>query len=180
MRKLGVALLTTAALSVAAATSAEARGFGGFQGGGFGGFHGGAFGGFRGGGFRGSYGGFHSSGFGSFRGGYGGYGGFHRGFGFHRRYGGFGAGLFAGSLIGAYGYPYDYGYPTYGYYLNRYPSYGYFPYSYPAQRVVIVRRPRRVAHTHRSHRMDITSPRHPRGVHARFTPSHRVAMARAR
>jgi hypothetical protein len=159
LKKLGVALLTAAALSVAAATSAEARGFGGFHGG----FHNG---GFHGGGF----GGFHR----------GGVGGFHRGFG------GIGAGLFAGSLLGAYSYPYDYsyrsnyGYPAYGYYPYGYPAYGYFPYSYRARRVVIVRRPHRVIHAHRVHRAAIVTPHQLRGGHARFTPPHQDGMAHAR
>jgi hypothetical protein len=99
-------------------------------------------------------------------------------------------------LLGAYSYPYDYGYPSYygypaygyypysypgyGYYRDGYPAYGYFPYSYPAQRVVIVRRPRHVAHVHRSHRTAIASPHQFRNVHARFTPVHRVGMANAR
>jgi hypothetical protein len=146
MKKLGLALLTTAALSVVAATSAEARGFGGF----------------------------------------------HRGFGgFHRGFGGFGAGLFAGSVLGAtgafaYGYPYDYGYPpyygypAYGYYPYSFPAYGYYPFSYPAQEVVVVRRPRRIVHAHRLHRAAIASPHLFRRVHARFTPVHRVGMAHAR
>ena len=93
------------------------HGGGGFRGGGFGGgFRGGGFGGPRfGGGFAGRGGFYRGAGFGGWRGGYGGWRGGYGGWGYRRGYGwggvglGLGLGLAAGSLYGAYGYPYGYG-----------------------------------------------------------------------
>ena len=98
---------------------------GGFRGGGFGGPRfGGGFGGFRGGGFGGPRCGggvagrgvfYRGAGFGGWRGGYGGWRGGYGGWGYRRGIGwggvgvGLGLGLAAGTLYGAYGYPYGYG-----------------------------------------------------------------------
>ena len=96
MRKILLAAMAAASLTMLVPDAASARGFRG------GGFHGG--GGFRGGGggFRGGYGGV------GFRGGFGGYrGGFYRGAGI----GALGVGLGLGYYGSRYGYGGGYGYP---------------------------------------------------------------------